>query len=34
MIKLRGFGGKTEFWEHNMESFHPDGGPRRGDFPH
>jgi pyrimidine oxygenase len=21
MIKLRGFGGKTEFWEHNMESF-------------
>jgi pyrimidine oxygenase len=21
MIKLRGFGGKTEFWDHNMESF-------------
>jgi len=21
MIKLRGFGGKTEFWEYNMESF-------------
>lgn len=21
MIKLRGFGGKTEFWEHNMDSF-------------
>jgi pyrimidine oxygenase len=21
MIKLRGFGGKTQFWEHNMESF-------------
>ena len=21
MIKLRGFGGKTEFWEHNLESF-------------
>ncbi|MDO6683613.1 MULTISPECIES: pyrimidine utilization protein A [unclassified Oceanobacter] len=21
MIKLRGFGGETEFWEHNMESF-------------
>lgn len=21
MIKLRGYGGKTEFWEHNLESF-------------
>jgi pyrimidine oxygenase len=21
MIKLRGFGGKTQFWEHNLESF-------------
>lgn len=21
MIKLRGFGGKTEFWDHNTESF-------------
>ena len=21
MIKLHGFGGKTEFWEHNLESF-------------
>ena len=21
MVKLRGFGGKTEFWDHNMESF-------------
>ncbi|KAE8453319.1 hypothetical protein EG329_011386 [Mollisiaceae sp. DMI_Dod_QoI] len=21
MIKLRGFGGKTEFWDHNLESF-------------
>src|SRR3546814_18210317 len=21
MIKLRGFGGKPEFWEHNLESF-------------
>src|SRR5207237_10054694 len=21
MIKLRGFGGKTEFWEYNLESF-------------
>jgi pyrimidine oxygenase len=21
MIKLRGFGGKTEFWEHNLETF-------------
>ena len=21
MIKLRGFGGETEFWEHNLESF-------------
>lgn len=20
MIKLRGFGGKTEFWDHNLES--------------
>ena len=29
MIKLRGFGGKSEFWDHNLESLHPDGGPRR-----
>ena len=21
MIKLRGFGGKTQFWDHNLESF-------------
>ena len=21
MIKLRGFGGQTEFWDHNLESF-------------
>lgn len=21
MIKLRGFGGKTEHWDHNLESF-------------
>jgi pyrimidine oxygenase len=21
MIKLRGFGGPTEFWDHNLESF-------------
>lgn len=21
MIKLRGFGGGTEFWDHNLESF-------------
>lgn len=21
MIKLRGFGGKSEFWNHNLESF-------------
>ena len=21
MIKLRGFGGKTEFWDYNLESF-------------
>ena len=21
MIKLRGFGGDTEFWDHNLESF-------------
>ena len=26
MIKLRGFGGKTEFWEHNRV-LHADGGP-------
>jgi hypothetical protein len=29
MIKLHGFGGKTEFWDYNLESF-PDGGPCRG----
>jgi len=21
MVKLRGFGGKSEFWDHNLESF-------------
>ena len=21
MIKLRGFGGKTEFWDYNLETF-------------
>ncbi|MEM1418370.1 MAG: LLM class flavin-dependent oxidoreductase, partial [Myxococcota bacterium] len=21
MVKLRGFGGETEFWDHNLESF-------------
>jgi hypothetical protein len=21
MVKLRGFGGQTEFWDHNLESF-------------
>ena len=21
MVKLRGFGGRTEFWDHNLESF-------------
>ncbi len=21
MIKLRGYGGQTEFWDHNLESF-------------
>src|ERR1700755_10194 len=26
MIKLRGFGGKTEFWDHNLESFTLMGG--------
>ena len=29
MIKLRGFGGKTEFWDHNLESFTLMAGPRR-----
>ena len=29
MIKLRGFGGKSEFWDHNLEFLHPDGGPGR-----
>ena len=29
MIKLRGFGGKSEFWDYNLESLHADGGPRR-----
>ena len=31
MIKLRGFGGKTEFWDHNLEVLHPHGRPGRGD---
>ena len=29
MIKLRGFGGKTEFWDHNLESFTLMAGRRR-----
>ncbi len=29
MIKLRGFGGKSEFWDHNLEIVHADGGARR-----
>ena len=31
MIKLRGFGGKTEFWDHNL---YPDGGPGGGNLAH
>lgn len=27
MIKLRGFGGKTEFWDHNLGVLYPDGRP-------
>src|SRR3981189_3296603 len=27
MIKLRGFGGKSEFWDHNLESFTLMAGP-------
>lgn len=37
MIKLRGFGGKTEFWDHNLESFtlmaRPVPAPRPGSPP-
>lgn len=33
MIKLRGFGGKTEFWDHNP-SLSPDGGPGGGNLAH
>ncbi len=32
MIKLRGFGGKTEFWDHNLESFTLMALPGRGDL--
>ncbi len=31
MIKLRGFGGKSEFWDYNLEVLHPDGRPCRRD---
>ncbi len=31
MIKLRGFGGKTEFWDHNLETFTLMAGARCGD---
>ena len=34
MIKLRGFGGASEFWDHNLESFTLMAGPRRGDQAH
>ena len=34
MIKLRGFGGKSEFWDHNLEFLHPDGGPGRRHLAH
>ena len=31
MIKLRGFGGETEFWDHALESFTLMAGHRGGD---
>jgi pyrimidine oxygenase len=34
MIKLRGFGGKSEFWDHNLESFTLMAGPGRGHQAH
>ena len=30
MIKLHGFGGPSQFWDHNLESLHLDGGAGRG----
>ena len=34
MIKLHGFGGPSQFWDHNLEFLHLDGRPRRGHHPH
>ena len=34
MIKLHGFGGETEFWDHGLESLHAHGGARGGDLAH
>ena len=34
MIKLHGFGGPSEFWDYNLESFTLMAGPRRGHHPH
>ena len=34
MIKLHGFGGPSQFWDHNLEFLHPDGRPCRGHHAH
>ncbi|MGU0171902.1 LLM class flavin-dependent oxidoreductase [Escherichia coli] len=34
MIKLRGFGGKTQFWDHNLDWFTSDGGAGGRDLAH
>ena len=34
MIKLRGFGGKSRYWDDNLEILHPDGGPGLDHQPH
>ncbi len=34
MIKLRGFGGTSEFWDHNLEVVHADGGACRRHVAH
>ncbi len=34
MIKLHGFGGPSQFWDHNLEILHAHGGPRGGDEAH
>jgi hypothetical protein len=34
MIKLHGFGGPSQYWDHNLEIIYLDGGAGGGNHPH